>query len=241
MHKLTCLIVEDEPLAAEGLESYIREIPFLEWVGTCHEAFSATTFLHKNKVDVLFLDIHLPKLKGLDFLRTLERPPQVILTTAYHEYALEGYELNVVDYLLKPFGMPRFLAAVNKLSFPSAATTSTVVSSEQGRGFHFFNENKRMVKVYFDEVTYIESLKEYIQIHLTENRTVTTRFQLGEFEQLTQGHSFLRIHRSFLVALDKIDVYSAASVTLNTKELPIGRAYREEVRQILSQYGGKGI
>lgn len=233
-YKLSCLIVEDEPLAAEGLESFIREVPFLHFAGACGDAFSATSFLRKHEVDVLFLDIHLPKLKGLEFLKTIERPPQVILTTAYHEYALESYELNVVDYLLKPFGMPRFLAAVNKLSLPNQGVPPPV--SIPNRPFRFFNENKRMVKVYLDEICFIESMKEYVQIYLKDGRKVVTRAQLSDIENHFGPSFFLRIHRSFLVAIEKISSYSATKVEVNGKELPIGRVYRDGVKKTLEGY-----
>ena len=235
MKKLHCLVVEDEPLAAEGLEAYIREVPFLVFAGACRDAFAALELMQSRRIDVLFLDIHLPKLKGLDFLRSLERPPQVILTTAYPNYALEGYELNVVDYLLKPFGLPRFLAAVNKLRRPAEAEATAAAVSE--RPFHFFNENKRMVKVYHDEIAYVESLKEYVRLHLDGGQTVVTRYQLGELVKLLEGGDFLRIHRSYLVALAKIASYTATTVEAAGKELPIGRAYQEEVRRVLEKIG----
>lgn len=235
MTKLRCLVIEDEPLAAEGLEEYIRQVPTLEFVGACGDALSALEFLKNHAVDVLFLDIHLPKLKGLDFLKTLQHPPQVILTTAYHQYALEGYELNVVDYLLKPFGFPRFLAAVNKLTveneqFPSQSP----VTNHQSRAFHFFNENKRQVKVFNDEILYVESLKEYVKIVLTNGKTVVTRFQLGEFEAHLNDPNLLRIHRSYLVARDKVEAFSATEMEVGGIKLPIGRSYQVEVENMLT-------
>lgn len=231
MNKLTCLIIEDEPLAAEGLEAYIRDTPLLELEGTCADALAAIEFLKNRPVDVLFLDIHLPKLKGLDFLKTLIHPPQVIITSAYHQYALEGYELNVADYLLKPFSFARFLAAVNKLRLPAipdvqAPAVSPVVSQ---RPFHFFNENKRQVKVFNDEIAYVESLKEYVRIFLTDGRVVVTKFQLGEMESHLQDPNLVRIHRSFLVAKDKITAFSSTEVEVGKAKLPIGRSYRQVI------------
>ncbi|MCB0562366.1 MAG: response regulator transcription factor [Lewinellaceae bacterium] len=234
MTQLKCLIVEDEPLAAEGLEAFIRQTPVLEFAGACVDALAALEFLKNNPVDVLFLDIHLPKLKGLDFLKTLKNPPQVILTTAYHQYALEGYELNVVDYLLKPFGFPRFLAAVDKLRVPDPAQ-SAPVTSQPLRPFHFFNENKRQVRVFNDEILYVESLKEYVKIHTTAGDAIVTRFQLGEFEDHLKDGNLLRIHRSFLVAKDKIKAFSAMEVEVNGKKLPIGGSYRVEVEKVLQK------
>lgn len=222
---LSCLIIEDEPLAAEILSDYIRDAPGLELAGVCSDALFALEFLQRERVDVLFLDIHLPKLKGLDFLKTLSHPPQVILTTAYHEYALEGYELAVTDYLLKPIEFSRFLKAVQKLRHPVTPETPPVTQSTE-RPAHFFNVGKKRVKVYFDEILYAESLKEYVRIFLP-GRSVVTKMQLGELETLLGNAGFVRIHRSFLVAKSKIDAYSATEVEVGGKMLPIGRSYRE--------------
>ncbi len=224
---MTCLIIEDEPLAAEGLEEFIRQVPTLELVGICTDALSALEVLRNRAVDVLFLDIHLPKLKGLDFLKTLQNPPQVILTTAYHQYALEGYELNVVDYLLKPFGFPRFLSAINKLSIPKVLPShESPITNHQSRPFHFFNEKKRQIKVFNDEILYVESLKEYVKLFLVNGKTVVTRCQLGELEALLKDENLLRIHRSYLVAKDKIEAFTATTVELGGQQLPIGRSYQ---------------
>jgi DNA-binding LytR/AlgR family response regulator len=234
MKKLKCLVVEDEQLAAEGLEEFIRQVPTLAFIGACSDALSALEFLKNQAVDVLFLDIHLPKLKGLDFLKTLQNPPQVILTTAYHQYALEGYELNVVDYLLKPFGFPRFLAAVNKLKM-EPSLLPVLPSHHPSRPFHFFNENKRQVKVYNDEICYVESLKEYVKILLCSGDVVVTRFQLGEFEVHLNDPNLMRIHRSYLVAKDKIRAYTATEVEVGAVKLPIGRSYQDGVGAELSK------
>ncbi|NUN99168.1 MAG: response regulator transcription factor [Saprospiraceae bacterium] len=223
---LRCLIIEDEPLAAEILSDYIRDAPGLELAGVCSDALFALEFLQRERVDVLFLDIHLPKLKGLDFLKTLSHPPQVILTTAYHEYALEGYELAVTDYLLKPIEFSRFLKAVQKLQHPVAQIEPLPAPQTPERPAYFFNVGKKRVKVYFDEILYAESLKEYVRIFLP-GRSVVTKMQLGELESLLGSAGFVRIHRSFLVAKSKIDAYSATEVEVGGKTLPIGRSYRE--------------
>jgi DNA-binding LytR/AlgR family response regulator len=238
MTKLKCIVIEDEPLAAEGLEAFIREVPSLEFVATFPDALSALELMTRQQVDVIFLDIHLPKLKGLDFLRSLKNPPQVILTTAYHQYAIESYELNVVDYLLKPFGFPRFLAAVNKLTSSSQnnigsdqpSAPELAITNHQSRTHHFFNENKRQVKVYHDEILYVESLKEYVKLVLVGGRTVITRFQLGEFETQMNDPNLVRIHRSYLVAKDKIEAFSATEVEIGGMKLPIGRVYQGQLQ-----------
>jgi len=231
MHKLRCLIVEDEPIAAEVLQDYIAQVPHLELAAVCPDAIYALEELQRQAIDVLFLDIHLPKLKGLDFLQTLKNPPQVILTTAYHQYALQGYELDIVDYLLKPFPFSRFLKAVNKLAKP-AGPAPVAQAEPPARSFHFFTVNKQKVKVFFDEILYIESLKEYVRIHTLDKQWVT-QHQLGEMEQLLPAGAFLRIHRSFLVAVEKIEAFSATEVTINGQALPIGRSYKELVMRRL--------
>ena len=223
MQKYSCLIVEDEPSAAEMLEEYIAQIPFLQLKSTCSDAIYAMEAMQEQKPDLIFLDIHLPRLKGLDFVRTLTQPPRIIITTAYEQYALQGYELNVVDYLLKPIEFSRFLTAVNKLA-PAAASQQL----GQERPAIYFNVNKKRVKLFLDEILYIESLKEYIRV-FTKNRTILTRFPLGELESLLTGNNFLRIHRSFVVARDKIEAFSATDVEVGGKQLPIGRSYKDAV------------
>lgn len=229
MTPLNCLIVEDEPLAAGILEDYIHQVPFLRLVGKCGDALYATEAMRQTAVDVLFLDLHLPGLKGLDFLRTLQHPPQVILTTAYHEYALESYDLNVVDYLLKPIDFERFIKAVQKLK----TQLPTLPAQLPARPFHFFNANKKMVRVWLDEVLYAESLKEYVRLNLLNNKSLVTKMQLGELERICQEIGFLRVHRSFLVALRHIEAYSATAVQVGGQEITIGRQYREQVLDLL--------
>jgi len=229
MQQYNCLVVEDEPLAAEVLKEYICQAPFLQLIAICSDAIYAIEVLQREKIDLIFLDIHLPKLKGLDFVKTLKNPPQIIITTAYQDYALQGYELNVIDYLLKPIEFSRFLMAVNKLQLQKQ-NTSTVSPSQlpTERPHLFFNVSKKKVKVFLDEILYIESLKEYIRI-TAKNKSILTKFQLGQIEELLTKNNFLRIHRSFIVAKDKIDAFSATDIEINGKQIPIGRSYKDEV------------
>lgn len=234
MKKVSCLIVEDEPLAAEVLEDYISQVAFLECKAKCADAIYALEVLQTQAIDLIFLDIDLPRLKGLDFIRTLQNPPRVIVTTAYQEYALQGYELNVVDYLLKPIEWSRFLMAVNKLQpvvEPISFSRRTVAVQEE-KPYLFFNVNKRMVKIFLDEILYIESLKEYIRI-TTPHKSILTKYGLNQVEELLTRHQFLRIHRSFIVAKDKIETFSATDVEVGGKLLPIGRNYKDEVMDVL--------
>ena len=233
---LKCLIVEDEPIAAEVLTDYIAQVPFLELEGTCKDAIFALDLLGRQPIEVLFLDLHLPKLKGLDFLRSLPEKPQTILTTAYDQYALDAFDAGVVDYLMKPIEFSRFLRAVNKLRRPQLLPLPPRPAAAT-RPFHFFNVNKKMVKVAYDEILYLESLKDYTRIVMTD-RKIVTRSHLGEMEIQLRPFSFLRIHRSYIVSLPQISAYSATEITLGAKALPIGRSYKNLVGKALDDYFG---
>jgi DNA-binding LytR/AlgR family response regulator len=233
MRIYNCAIVEDEPLAAEVLQDYIRQVPFLKLVCVCSDAFYAMESLQKFDIDVMFLDIHLPKMKGLDLVKVLKNPPKIIITSAYQEYALQGYEFNVIDYLLKPIDFGRFLKAVNKIE----QTKETILPARPvvqpaDRTYLFFNVGKKKVKVFLDEILYIESMKEYIRVN-TKNKSVLTKFKLSQLDELLSENNFLRIHRSFIVAKDKIEAFSATEVELSGKRLPIGRSYKELVLSLL--------
>lgn len=234
MQRFNCIIVEDEPLAAEVLQDYIRQVPFLELRAICSDAIYAMEILQKEKVDLIFLDIHLPKLKGLDFIRTLRHPPQIIIVSAYHEYALQGYELSVIDYLLKPVEFSRFLSAVNKLKPVDKKESMTKPAQEDGRPYLFFNVTKKKVKIYLDEILYIESLKEYIRIS-TRTRSILTKFQIGQVEEMLAKNNFIRVHRSFIIAKDKVDAFSATNVEVSGKQIPVGRSYKDLVQKALDE------
>lgn len=227
---LNCLIVEDEPLAASILADYIGQTPGLALVGKCPDAQHALEAMQQHPVDVLLLDIHLPGLKGLDFLRTLSNPPQTILTTAFHQYAVESYALGVVDYLLKPIDFQRFMLAVSKLRRPEKP-----FSGPPSRPFHFFNINKKMVRVWLDEITVVESLREYVMLHLTDGRRLVTKFQLNQMENLLAQHDFLQVHRSFLVAARHVRAFSATEVFLENRTVAIGRGFKEQVFEALKK------
>lgn len=227
MQQYKCIIVEDEPLAAEILQEYISQVPFLQLHAICSDAIYALEILRAEKIDLIFLDIHLPKLKGIDFIKTLKEPPHIIITTAYPDYALQGYELNVLDYLVKPIEFSRFIAAANKLQPHKEEPTQSAQTSPE-RPYLFFNVSKKRVKVFLDEILYIESLKEYIRI-TTKHKSVLTKFPLTQMEELLAKNNFLRIHRSFIVAKDKIDAFTAIDIEINGKQIPIGRSYKDEV------------
>ncbi len=232
MLKYNCIIVEDEPLAAEVLSDYIQQVPFLQLKQVCTDAIYAMEKLKSDEIDLIFLDIHLPKLKGLEFLEALKTPPHVIITSAYKEYALQGYELNVIDYLLKPIRFNRFLKAVNKLNQHKEENIHQATALNSERKFFFFNVGKKRVKIYLDEILYIESLREYVRI-TTKDKSILTKFQLNEIEDLLSKNNFLRLHRSFIAAKDKITAFSATDVEINNKSIPIGRSYKELVLSVL--------
>ncbi|PLK43186.1 LytTR family DNA-binding domain-containing protein [Emticicia sp. TH156] len=236
MQLFNCLIVEDEPLAAEILQDYISEVPFLQLIAVCPNAILATDVLHRHKIDLIFLDINLPRLKGIDFIKTLHSPPKVILTTAYHEYALEGYEHNVLDYLLKPIELSRFLKAVNKVSPNSLLPPVSVHQAE--KKYRYFNVNKKNIKIYYDEILYIESQREYIKI-TTASHEILTKLALSEIEEELPKANFLRVHRSFLVAINKIEAFTATDVEIKGRQIPIGRGYKEEVWLVLGNKNGQ--
>jgi DNA-binding LytR/AlgR family response regulator len=238
MEKLNCIIVEDEPLAAEVLQDYIQQVPFLELVTVCTNVMTAMEALKKTKIDLIFLDIHLPKIKGIDFIKTLKDPPWVIITSAYQEYAINGYELDVLDYLVKPIELNRFLKAVNKI--PAGGHNIAKQKAVAGTGGEypnekphlFFNVSKKKVKVFVEDILYVESLKEYIKI-VTATKTIVTKLQLAELEKLLPT-GFLRVHRSFIVSRSKIDAFTATEIEIGKTQIPIGRSYKELVFHTLA-------
>ena len=223
MSEIRCIIIEDEPLAVKVLTDYISEIPFLDLKGTFKDAILAIDFLRDNTVDLILLDIHLPKLKGMDFLRTLTNPPAVIVTTAYHEYAVEGFNLNVTDYLLKPFGFERFLVAINKVKSVTAETSIT--EGSESKKYLFLNVQKKKVKIFLDDIVYIESQREYIKI-VTTRKEYISKMSTNEVEALLPGKLFRRVHRSFIISIDKIESYTSEIIEVNGVSIPIGRGYK---------------
>lgn len=220
---ITCLIVEDEPLAADVLLDYARQVSYLEVVRVCTDAIQALEVLLDKSIDLIFLDIHLPGLKGLDFLKTLKNPPAVIITTAYHEYAIQGYELNVVDYLLKPIEFKRFLEAVNKVKTHAAQPKKETIS---------IHSDKKTVIIPLSEILFIESQKEYISIQ-TAIEKHSSKYALSKIEEELNPEKFLRVHRSFIVAIEKIKAFNTTAIEIPGKSIPIGGNYRESIIQKL--------
>jgi two-component system, LytTR family, response regulator len=229
MSKIKCIIIEDEPLAVKVLADYILQLPFLELQGKFKDAILATDYLRHNHTDLIFLDIHLPKLKGMDFLKTLAHPPAIIITTAYHQYAVEGFSLNVTDYLLKPFDFERFLIAVTKVK--TAQTEKQKPESQAIKDFIFLNVQKKKVKILFSEIAYIESQREYIRI-VTTRKEFISKMSTHEIEDLLPTDLFKRVHRSFIISMSKIESYTAEAVEVNGISIPVGRGYRDVIENL---------
>src|SRR5580658_8316997 len=223
MSKLNCIIIEDEPLAVKVLADYISQIPFLGLTATFKDALLATDYLRKNTTDLIFLDIHLPKLKGMAFLKTLSNPPAVVITTAYHQYAVEGFDLNVTDYLLKPFEFERFLVAVNKMQRNA--------EDAEPRDFIFVHVQKKKVKILFSDIIYIESQREYVKI-MTTRTEYLTKMSTREIEALLPASLFKRVHRSFIVSIRRIESYTAEIVEVGGVAIPIGKGYKDSLEEL---------
>jgi DNA-binding LytR/AlgR family response regulator len=230
MSKINCIIIEDEPLAVKVLSDYISQVPFLQLQGTFKDAILATDYLRDHDTDLIFLDIHLPKLKGMAFLKTLINPPAIIVTTAYHQYAVEGFNLNVTDYLLKPFEFERFLIAVTKVKTAQTEKPKTI-EIDNRKDHLFLNVQKKKVKISFSEIVYIESQREYIKI-VTTKKEYISKMSTHEIEELLPEHLFKRIHRSYIVSLGKIESYTAEMVEVNGASIPIGRGYRDVIENL---------
>jgi len=234
MRTLNCLIVEDEHLAAGVIKDYIEQVPGLRLKAICGDIFSANEMLREDRIDLIFLDINLPKISGLEFMRSLGSRYHIILTTAYHEYAIDGFNLNAVDYLLKPVEFSRFLQAINKVYEKEGNGPEKSPAALPGNKFYFFTTDKKKVKVYADDIYYIESLKDYVSIH-SKDRKVITKFQIGELDRLLEEDQFIRIHRSFIVNISKVTAYSATEIELGDIALPLGRTYKEMVERKLKE------
>lgn len=236
--KIRCLVIDDELPAREILKKHITGVEALELCGHCSNAVEAISFLKDNRVDLLFLDIQMPHLLGTDFIRTLKNPPKVIFTTAFRKYAVEGFELDAVDFLLKPISFERFLKAVNKvlqmnLQANYDAAPPAENHAELAPPFLYFRANRKMVKVLFNDILYIEGLNDYIKI-ITVNKTIITKHLLASLEEMLPSNEFVRIHKSFIIAINKIESFNADSVEIGKKEIPVGRLFKFNLNKILS-------
>lgn len=239
---MNCVIIEDEPLALNLLESYVRQVEGLTLVRSYTNAVEAFTFLQTKAVDLLFLDIELPQISGLELLKSLRNRPVVIITTAYRDYAVDAYELDVVDYLLKPVTFERFLRSISKVyqgnqPGPAETPAANPLTHDFDRAYIFLREDREMVKVYLRDILYIESLRDYVRVK-TQDRQIVTYQKISYLEQKLPENKFIRIHRSFLVALEKVTGFTPLSVSIGEKVLPLGRNYKQ---QALKAFHGDNV
>ncbi|WP_436517479.1 LytR/AlgR family response regulator transcription factor [Ekhidna sp. To15] len=228
---IKCLVVDDEPIAQDILVGYINQITNLELVGTCINAIEANNVLQKEHVDLVLLDIEMPMVNGLNFLANLESPPKVIITTAYRDFAVEGFELNAVDYLLKPISIERFMKAVQKI------TIAAIAEPYSEESFIYLKADKKMVQIVLSDILYIEGLSNYVKIYLTD-RMVISYQKLSYLEKVLPAENFLRIHRSFIVSRSKIRSYTSTFIDVADVELPIGGSYKTGVLEKLKANEG---
>jgi DNA-binding LytR/AlgR family response regulator len=232
---MKCIAIDDEPLALDLLEDNIRQVPFLELVKSCHNAFEALEVLQNQEIDLIFVDIQMPGLTGTQFVQSLsQQKPMVIFITAYEEYALEGYSLDVVDYLLKPVSFDRFLKAVNKAQELYRLKHQETPPQSLIGDYLFVNADYSLVKVRLSEITYIEGLKDYVKIHQTSStRPVITRLTMKALEERLPSDRFFRVHKSFIVALDKIESIRNLKIKIGAMQVPVSEHYSEEFFKVI--------
>lgn len=233
--KLRCLLIDDEPPALKVLTRYITDIGGMEIVGQCGNAVEALEVLRQHVVDVIFLDIKMPRIIGTEFLKNLAHPPKVIFVTAYREYGVDGFELDAVDYLVKPVSFERFFKAITKLNRLAGSNKPVMMLNDtvDNVAFVYLKVDRDMKKVIINDITYIESWKDYVKVFLTGNKHLLVKQSITAMENLFSDHKFIRVHRSYLVSLDKISDYNGLSVHLGETEIPIGRLYKQSVMERL--------
>jgi DNA-binding LytR/AlgR family response regulator len=239
MRKINCVVADDEELAREVIESYIAKIDDLHLIGSCSTGAEIYNILNTTTVDLLFLDIQMPEITGFELLRTLKDPPLVIITTAYREFALEGYELNVLDYLLKPISFERFLKAIDKCITAKGSkqviqATKLIASKNNADSFIYVRSENKMVRILLHDILYIEGIKEYVKVH-TKEKSVITYHTLSYFEEKLSIELFMRVHRSFIIAFGHINSYTANEIEISQRIIPIGVTYAKKVMQNLEQ------
>jgi len=229
-----CIIVDDEPVAREIIESHLQKIDTIEIIASCKNAMEAFNVINTHKIDVIFLDINMPEISGLSFARSINKNIKIIFTTAYREYAVDGFDLKAVDYLLKPISFERLLQAVNKFLNENSSVykEETKELTVEKSDFIFVRSDRKMIKINFYDINYIESLGDYLKIHL-QNKTIVTRETISNMEAKLPKSEFIRIHRSFILSISKIESFTSEFVEVNKKAIPISRSYKKEVLQRL--------
>lgn len=228
------LIVDDEPIAHRIIEKYCENLPHLEKKGNCFNAFEAMQFLNEHEVNLLFLDINMPKLTGFDFLKTISNPPKIIVTTAYKEFALEGYELNISDYLLKPFSFERFIKAINKTIVTKKTNDNSLVTKPEIKSVassFFLKGDKKHSQVHFKDLLFIEAYGHYTKVYL-KNEMIISHEKISSFEKLLPKSQFVRTHKSFIVAKNEINYIEGNRISIQNHKIPIGQTYKENVNKL---------
>lgn len=235
---IRCIVVDDEPLAIELLEDFIRKVPFLQLTHTCESALEALEILKKGNVDLMFLDIKMPDINGLDLLKSLKRPPVVIFTTAYSEYAVESYNLDAVDYLLKPIPFDRFLRAVNKareyIEEIHVEPQSETLTEKAEKDYIFVKANYQILKINFRDILYLEGLKDYVKIYCGSKPVITNQ-SMKYFEEKLPAKTFVRVHRSFIVSMDKIASITKNRIVIGDKYIPVSGSFKEAFFQLIDK------
>jgi DNA-binding LytR/AlgR family response regulator len=237
--KVQCLVIDDEPLARKLLASYIVRVEDFEIAATCGNALEAFSFLQKNHVDIIFLDIQMPQMSGLELIRSLHEKPAIIFTTAFREYGVDGFELDVLDYLVKPITFDRFLKAVAKFNQHTLLKKGYEQAGDSNafdKAYMYFKVNRDLVKIYLKDIIYIESIKDYIKI-TTDTRSFITYQRIGYLEEKLPENKFLRVHKSYIAALDKINGFSNDCIIMGSLSLPVGRSYKQKFLQYIEGAG----
>ena len=236
LNKISCIIVDDESIARDIIVSHLSKIDSIEVVATCKNAIEAFNILSSKTVDLIFLDINMPEISGIAFAKSINKDVKIIFTTAYRDYAVEGFDLQAVDYLLKPISFERLVKAVNRYFEVHNTLKQTDVLPDETNTFIFVRADRKMIKIDFDSILYIESYSDYIKIHLDNQDTIVTRETISAIEAKLPNNSFLRIHRSFIICLEKIQSFTNEHITINRKALPISRSYKKDVLKTLEKY-----
>ncbi len=232
-----CIIVDDEPIAREILENHLNKIEAIKIISSCKNAMEAFNVINAHKIDIIFLDINMPEISGLSFAKSINKNIKIIFTTAYREYAVDGFDLKAVDYLLKPISFERLLQAVNKFlneNIPVYTESKNELTIEKS-DFIFVRSDRKMIKINFSDINYIESLGDYLKIHLP-NKTIITRETISNMEVKLPKKEFIRIHRSFILSIAKIESFTNEFVEVNKKAIPISRSYKKDVLQRLENF-----
>lgn len=235
IEKTRCLIIDDEPLAIKVIRTYLTRLDSFEIAGECKNALKAIEFLMKEKIDLMFLDINMPEITGLEFLTSIPNPPHVIITTAFSEYAIEGYDLDVIDFLIKPISFERFLKAINRYCNRTRSSNArNVINSSESheKKYIHIQDGKNIFKLQYEDILYFEGYGEYVKV-VNTNKTYLVRDSMTEFENRFSPNYFIRIHKSYIVNIQKITRFNTTHVLINNIELPIGRIYREKAISIL--------